>query len=135
MKNIIIIFLYLISSASFADSHRYQDNLYDLCFYMAEEDSGIKKELLRSIAQVESNQNHLAIGSNSPGKGFGIGLMQIDSQHLQYFKKRYFGIASLRQSTVRCACESGKSPKPGSITDRIIRAESPLRDLLFRAAI
>ncbi|EIM5531930.1 transglycosylase SLT domain-containing protein [Salmonella enterica subsp. enterica] len=57
------------------------------CFDMAGQDAGIDPDLLRAIAWQESRLNYDAIGKN-PGTGYGMGLMQIDSQHLGYMKKR-----------------------------------------------
>lgn len=59
------------------------------CFEKAGRDSQIDPDLLRAIAKVESNSDHLAIGRN-PYKGFGVGIMQIDSQHFNYLQR--FGI-------------------------------------------
>lgn len=56
------------------------------CFEQAGRDSHIDPDLLRAIAKVESNYNHLAIGKN-PTKGFGVGIMQIDSQHFNYLQR------------------------------------------------
>ena len=56
------------------------------CFEQAGRDSNIDPDLLRAIAKVESGLNHLAVGKN-PGRGFGIGLMQIDSQNFTHLKK------------------------------------------------
>ncbi|ADO47275.1 lytic transglycosylase domain-containing protein [[Enterobacter] lignolyticus] len=56
------------------------------CFENAGRDSYIDPDLLRAIARVESNFDHLAIGKN-PTKGFGVGIMQIDSQHFSYLQK------------------------------------------------
>ncbi|EBE4781795.1 MULTISPECIES: transglycosylase SLT domain-containing protein [Salmonella] len=57
------------------------------CFDMAGKDAGIDPDLLRAIAWQESRLNYDAIGKN-PGTGYGMGLMQIDSQHLGNMKKR-----------------------------------------------
>ncbi|WP_407907729.1 transglycosylase SLT domain-containing protein [Escherichia coli] len=56
------------------------------CFEYAGKDSNIDPDLLRAIAKVESNLNPHAIGKN-PVKGFGMGLMQIDSQHFNHLRK------------------------------------------------
>ncbi|EOU3971288.1 TPA: transglycosylase SLT domain-containing protein [Salmonella enterica] len=56
------------------------------CFEQAGYDSNIDPDLLRAIARVESNYNHLAIGKN-PVKGFGIGIMQIDSQNFEHLQR------------------------------------------------
>ncbi len=56
------------------------------CFEQAGYDSNIDPDLLRAIAKVESNFNHLAIGKN-PVRGFGVGLMQIDSQNFAHLRK------------------------------------------------
>ena len=86
-KYCLFIIMFLCSYKSIA--HGNLENRYDQCFAMAEKDSGIDKAVLKSIAKVESNGNHLAIGANPHKRGFGIGLMQIDSQHLDFFKKKY----------------------------------------------
>lgn len=70
------IFLFLILSNTASAS----------CFEKAGHDSYIDPDLLRSIAIVESNFDHLAIGKNQT-KGFGLGIMQIDSQHFDYLQK------------------------------------------------
>ncbi|HFW4797850.1 TPA: transglycosylase SLT domain-containing protein [Salmonella enterica subsp. diarizonae serovar 60-67:z35:-] len=57
------------------------------CFDMAGKDAGIDPDLLRAIAWQESRLHYDAIGKN-PGAGYGMGLMQIDSQHLGNMKKR-----------------------------------------------
>ncbi|SPW31137.1 lytic transglycosylase [Edwardsiella tarda] len=59
------------------------------CFEQAGQDSHIDPDLLRAIAKVESNHDPLAIGKN-PRQGFGVGIMQIDSQHFRYLER--FGI-------------------------------------------
>ncbi|HCP2533736.1 TPA: type 4b pilus CFA/III lytic transglycosylase CofT [Escherichia coli] len=56
------------------------------CFEQAGYDSNIDPDLLRAIAKVESNDNHLAIGKN-PVNGFGVGLMQIDSQNFEHLQR------------------------------------------------
>ncbi|EGM8072055.1 lytic transglycosylase domain-containing protein [Escherichia albertii] len=56
------------------------------CFEQAGQNSNIDPDLLRAIAKVESGLNHLAVGKN-PGRGFGIGLMQIDSQNFRHLEK------------------------------------------------
>ncbi len=70
------IVLYLIISKSAAAN----------CFEQAGRDSNIDSDLLLAIAKVESGLNHLAIGKN-PTRGFGIGLMQIDSQNFRHLEK------------------------------------------------
>lgn len=70
-----ILLCLMISKSSAAD-----------CFEQAGRDSNIDPDLLRAIAKVESGLNHLAVGKN-PGRGFGIGLMQIDSQNFMHLKK------------------------------------------------
>ncbi|EDT1338846.1 TPA: transglycosylase SLT domain-containing protein [Salmonella enterica] len=57
------------------------------CFEAAGQDAGIDPDLLRAIAWQESRLNYSAIGKN-PGTGYGMGLMQIDSQHLGNMKER-----------------------------------------------
>lgn len=57
------------------------------CFDSAGKDSGIDPDLLRAIAWQESRLHYDAIGKN-PVSGYGMGLMQIDSQHLGNMKKR-----------------------------------------------
>ncbi|EAO2872872.1 transglycosylase SLT domain-containing protein [Salmonella enterica subsp. enterica] len=57
------------------------------CFDMAGKDAGIDPDLLRAIAWQESRLHYDAIGKN-PVSGYGMGLMQIDSQHLGNMKKR-----------------------------------------------
>lgn len=57
------------------------------CFETAGEDAGIDPDLLRAIAWQESRLNYSVIGKN-PGAGYGMGLMQIDSQHLGNMRKR-----------------------------------------------
>lgn len=57
------------------------------CFDMAGKDAGIDPDLLRAIAWQESRLHYDAIGKN-PGTGYGMGLMQIDSRHLENMKKR-----------------------------------------------
>ncbi|WP_321128706.1 transglycosylase SLT domain-containing protein [Klebsiella pneumoniae] len=56
------------------------------CFEMAGNDAGIDPDLLRAIAWHESRMQYDIIGKN-PVSGYGMGLMQIDSQHLDYMKK------------------------------------------------
>lgn len=57
------------------------------CFDAAGKDAGIDPDLLRAIAWQESRLHYDAIGKN-PVSGYGMGLMQIDSQHLGNMKKR-----------------------------------------------
>lgn len=57
------------------------------CFESAGEDAGIDPDLLRAIAWQESRLQYNVIGKN-PVSGYGMGLMQIDSQHLVNMKKR-----------------------------------------------
>ncbi|HAK4778126.1 TPA: transglycosylase SLT domain-containing protein [Salmonella enterica] len=57
------------------------------CFDMAGQDAGIDPDLLRAIAWEESRLNYDAIGKN-PVTGYGMGLMQIDSQHLESMENR-----------------------------------------------
>ncbi|HGB5522584.1 TPA: transglycosylase SLT domain-containing protein [Salmonella enterica subsp. enterica serovar Wangata] len=57
------------------------------CFEAAGQDAGIDPDLLRAIAWQESRLNYSAIGKN-PSTGYGMGLMQIDSQHLGNMKER-----------------------------------------------
>lgn len=57
------------------------------CFESAGKDAGIDPDLLRAIAWQESRLHYDAIGKN-PVSGYGMGLMQIDSQHLAYMRTR-----------------------------------------------
>ncbi|ELE9461263.1 transglycosylase SLT domain-containing protein, partial [Salmonella enterica] len=57
------------------------------CFESAGKDAGIDPDLLRAIAWQESRLQYDVIGKN-PVSGYGMGLMQIDSQHLAYMRKR-----------------------------------------------
>ncbi|EAP1707933.1 lytic transglycosylase [Salmonella enterica] len=57
------------------------------CFESAGKDAGIDPDLLRAIAWQESRLHYDAIGKN-PVSGYGMGLMQIDSQHLAYMRQR-----------------------------------------------
>lgn len=57
------------------------------CFEMAGKDAGIDPDLLRAIAWQESRLKYDALGKN-PVTGYGMGLMQIDSQHLATMKTR-----------------------------------------------
>lgn len=57
------------------------------CFDTAGKDAGIDPDLLRAIAWEESRLYYDAIGKN-PVSGYGMGLMQIDSQHLAYMNAR-----------------------------------------------
>lgn len=57
------------------------------CFESAGKDAGIDPDLLRAIAWQESRLHYDVIGKN-PVSGYGMGLMQIDSQHLDDMKKR-----------------------------------------------
>lgn len=60
------------------------------CFELAGRDAKIDPDLLRAIAWHESRLNNQAIGDNAIAgfaSGFGIGLMQIDSQHLKYLSQ------------------------------------------------
>lgn len=63
---------------------------YADCFVLAGRDYNIDPDLLRAIAWKESRLNAEAIGHN-PTKGFGSGLMQIDSQHFDELNS--YGIA------------------------------------------
>lgn len=58
------------------------------CFDTAGRDARIDPDLLRAIAWQESRLNFKAIGPN-PVTGYGIGLMQIDSQHLPWMASSY----------------------------------------------
>lgn len=58
------------------------------CFDMAGHDARIDPDLLRAIAWQESGFNFKAIGPN-PITGYGIGLMQVDSQHLPWMASAY----------------------------------------------
>ncbi len=69
MKMLLVFLLSLLSMRCYAD-----------CFALAGRDYNIDPDLLRAIAWKESRLNTEAIGYN-PTKGFGSGLMQIDSQH------------------------------------------------------
>ncbi|EKC2495411.1 transglycosylase SLT domain-containing protein [Salmonella enterica] len=57
------------------------------CFESAGKDAGIDPDLLRAIAWQESRLQYDVIGKN-PVSGYGMGLMQIDSQHLDYMRER-----------------------------------------------
>lgn len=57
------------------------------CFDMAGRDAGIDPDLLRAIAWQETRLNFQVTGKN-PVSGYGMGLMQIDSQHLGYMRER-----------------------------------------------
>lgn len=57
------------------------------CFDAAGKDAGIDPDLLRAIAWQESRLHYDVIGKN-PVSGYGMGLMQIDSQHLANMKAR-----------------------------------------------
>lgn len=57
------------------------------CFETAGKDAGIDPDLLRAIAWQESRLHYDVTGKN-PGTGYGMGLMQIDSQHLGNMKAR-----------------------------------------------
>lgn len=61
------------------------------CFDLAGRDYKIDPDLLRAISWQESHFEPRARGRN-PGQGYGIGLMQIDSQHLSELKQ--YGITS-----------------------------------------
>ncbi|HGJ5866200.1 transglycosylase SLT domain-containing protein [Arsenophonus nasoniae] len=75
LKLLIVIFLFgFFTNASFAD-----------CFYLAGRDYKIDPDLLRAIAWVESKYNPNAIGKNN-NNSIDIGLMQINSQHINYLK-------------------------------------------------
>lgn len=69
MKNLIAALMLFSSTAAMAD-----------CFDMAGRDYRIDPDLLRAISWNESRFNPAAIGPN-PTTGYGVGLMQIDSQH------------------------------------------------------
>ncbi|WP_073970375.1 transglycosylase SLT domain-containing protein [Serratia ficaria] len=73
------LFMLFITMPSFAD-----------CFNKAGHDFQIDPNLLRAIAWNESKINTNAIGYNKI-HGYGIGLMQIDSQHFHYLLSQ-FGI-------------------------------------------
>ncbi|EMW9316322.1 transglycosylase SLT domain-containing protein [Salmonella enterica] len=57
------------------------------CFESAGKDAGIDPDLLRAIAWQESRLKYDVTGKN-PVSGYGMGLMQIDSQHLENMSKR-----------------------------------------------
>lgn len=57
------------------------------CFDAAGKDAGIDPDLLRAIAWQESRLHYDIIGKN-PVSGYGMGLMQIDSQHLNNMAHR-----------------------------------------------
>lgn len=62
---------------------------YD-CFELAGRDANIDPILLRAVAWQESGFRFRITGSNALagfGNGYGYGVMQIDSQHLQFLKK------------------------------------------------
>nr|WP_272517477.1 MULTISPECIES: transglycosylase SLT domain-containing protein [unclassified Providencia] len=57
------------------------------CFEAAGKDARIDPDLLRAIAWQESRLHYDIIGKN-PTSGYGMGLMQIDSQHLENMENR-----------------------------------------------
>ncbi|ENE8569037.1 transglycosylase SLT domain-containing protein [Salmonella enterica] len=57
------------------------------CFEQAGHDARIDPDLLRAIAWQESRLHYRVIGKN-PVAGYGMGLMQIDSQHLSAMSVR-----------------------------------------------
>ena len=59
------------------------------CFDKAAHDYSLDPDLLRAIAWTESQYRIAAIGNN-PESGYGMGLMQIDSQNIAHLKQ--FGI-------------------------------------------
>ena len=59
------------------------------CFDKAAHDYSLDPDLLRAIAWTESQYRIAAIGNN-PGSGYGMGLMQINSQNIAHLKQ--FGI-------------------------------------------
>lgn len=69
MKKAIAALIWMGSFPVFAD-----------CFDLAGRDYRIDPDLLRAISWNESRFNPTAIGPN-PKTGYGVGLMQIDSQH------------------------------------------------------
>ncbi|WP_370612017.1 transglycosylase SLT domain-containing protein [Citrobacter meridianamericanus] len=73
------------------------------CFELAGQDARIEPDLLRAIAWHESRLNTKAIGDNALAgfsPGFGIGLMQIDSQHLGFLSQ--YGLDSKNLSADIC---------------------------------
>lgn len=77
-------------------------NIYD-CFELAGRDANIDPILLKAIAWQESGLNYKITGSNAIlgfGEGHGYGLMQIDSQHLQFLKQ--YGIT--RENLINDIC-------------------------------
>ncbi|ECF3885270.1 lytic transglycosylase [Salmonella enterica subsp. enterica serovar Ank] len=94
LKFTVILFLILTCNAGVQASVESVDNSSDYdCFELAGRDANIEPILLKAIAWQESGLNYRITGSNSLAgfnEGYGYGLMQIDSQHLQFLKK--FGI-------------------------------------------
>lgn len=79
MRKIILACTLMVSSSAFAND----------CYDMAGNDYKIDPDLLRAISWVESNFKPGAIGKN-PSTGYGLSLMQIDSQHFPHLIR--FGI-------------------------------------------
>ncbi|WP_336285832.1 transglycosylase SLT domain-containing protein [Citrobacter arsenatis] len=84
---VIVFFLFIFFSETKASE--IENKEYD-CFELAGRDANIDPLLLKAIAWQESGLKHRSIGSNALAgfkDGYGYGLMQIDSQHLQNLKK------------------------------------------------
>ncbi|RLM11795.1 lytic transglycosylase [Gibbsiella quercinecans] len=82
-------FMFLLASAiSHAD-----------CFDLAGRDYNIDPDLLRAISWKESHFDNNAIGIN-PVSGYGLGKMQVDSQHFQALSK--FGITPTQLKNDEC---------------------------------
>lgn len=70
-----------------------------MCWDLAEHTYGIEKALLKSIAIAESNMNPVAYNVNKNGT-YDIGMMQINSSHLQQLEKK--GITEAMLSRNAC---------------------------------
>ncbi|MCP9269134.1 transglycosylase SLT domain-containing protein [Xenorhabdus sp. XENO-1] len=86
-----ILFLYTLCFSAIAVSSD--------CFEMAGRDYRIDPDLLRSISWNESRFKKSAIGVN-PTTGYGVGLMQIDSQNFEHLNR--FGITSYQLLNDEC---------------------------------
>ncbi|EAA7201511.1 lytic transglycosylase [Salmonella enterica subsp. enterica serovar Newport] len=92
MIKILLITCLFISCNFTAQASEITNYEYD-CFELAGKDANIDPTLLKAVAWQESGLDYRITGSNAMagfGDGHGYGLMQIDSQHLQFLKK--FGI-------------------------------------------